>query len=40
MVVTPDLFRGPPGGGRFGLLASFAFAVRWTPEQVRGDGWG
>ncbi|MCR5870294.1 MULTISPECIES: hypothetical protein [unclassified Sphingomonas] len=34
--VTPDLFRGPPGGGRIGMTASGALAAGWTP--ARGPG--
>jgi hypothetical protein len=38
--VTPDSFRGPLRGEENGLRRERAFAARWTPEQVRGDGEG
>jgi glutamyl-Q tRNA(Asp) synthetase len=43
--VTPDLFRGPPGGVAHGLekariVTARAHAAQWMPEQVRHDGEG
>jgi iron complex transport system substrate-binding protein len=44
--VTPDLFRGPPGGHAKAARLQrkprrSPFAARWMPEQVRHDGkWG
>ncbi len=38
--VTPDLFRGPPGGGGTARGSDAAPAGQWTPDQVRGDGVG
>ncbi|RYE03572.1 MAG: tRNA glutamyl-Q(34) synthetase GluQRS, partial [Sphingomonadales bacterium] len=36
-IVTPDLFRGPPGGERGARGSRPASEEQWTPEQVRGD---
>ena len=38
--VTPDSFRGPPGGKGTVSHQADLLAAEWTPEHVRGDGVG